>query len=92
MPIPKNVRLAGTLEKTPTAKMMAIVGLLLSVRDISVNIHCAPGSSLEPIDDRVPFWGDSEFLQLTYPELKRSNYRVIVMTWGESIHYQTPSK
>ena len=33
-----------------------------------------------PIDDRVPFWGDSQFLQLTYPELKRSAYRVIVMT------------
>jgi len=45
-----------------------------------------------PIDDRVPFWGDSEFLKLTYPELKRSAYRVIVMTWGESIHYQAPAK
>jgi len=45
-----------------------------------------------PIDDRVPFWGDSEFLQLTYPELKRSAYRVIVMTWGESIRYQPPVK
>lgn len=40
-----------------------------------------------PIDDRVPFWGDSEFLQLTYPELKRSAYRVVVLAWGESIHY-----
>jgi L-ascorbate metabolism protein UlaG (beta-lactamase superfamily) len=45
-----------------------------------------------PVDDRVPFWGDSEFLQLTYPELKRSAYPVIVMTWGESIHYQAPGK
>jgi hypothetical protein len=41
-----------------------------------------------PIDDRVPFWGDSEFLQLTYPELKRSAYRVIVMAWGEGLHYR----
>jgi L-ascorbate metabolism protein UlaG (beta-lactamase superfamily) len=41
-----------------------------------------------PIDDRVPFWGDSQFLQLTYPELKRSTYPVIVMAWGESIHYR----
>jgi hypothetical protein len=41
-----------------------------------------------PIDDRVPFWGDSEFLQLTYPDLKRSAYRVIVMAWGEGIHYR----
>ncbi len=43
-----------------------------------------------PIDDRVPFWGDSEFLQLTYPELKRSAYTVVVMTWGESIQYIAP--
>lgn len=41
-----------------------------------------------PIDDRVPFWGDSEFLQLTYPQLKRSTYPVIVMTWGEGFHYK----
>jgi L-ascorbate metabolism protein UlaG (beta-lactamase superfamily) len=41
-----------------------------------------------PIDDRVPFWGDSQFLQLTYPELKRSRYPVIVMAWGESIQYR----
>jgi L-ascorbate metabolism protein UlaG (beta-lactamase superfamily) len=45
-----------------------------------------------PIDDRVPFWGDSEFLQLTYPELKRSAYRVIVMAWGESLYYQAAAK
>jgi hypothetical protein len=35
---------------------------------------------------------NSEFLQLTYSKLKRSAYRVIVMAWGESIHYQAPSK
>lgn len=45
-----------------------------------------------PMDDRVPFWGDAEFLQLTYPELKRSDYRTIVMTWGESIHYVPAAK
>ena len=45
-----------------------------------------------PIDDRVPFWGDSEFLELTYPELKRSAYRVIVMTWGESFDFQPARK
>lgn len=45
-----------------------------------------------PIDDRVPFWGDSDFLQLTYPELKRSPYRVIVMAWGEGFHYQPAAK
>jgi L-ascorbate metabolism protein UlaG (beta-lactamase superfamily) len=40
-----------------------------------------------PIDDRVPFWGDAQFLQLTYPELKKSAYKTLVMTWGESFHY-----
>lgn len=45
-----------------------------------------------PIDDRVPYWGDSEFLQLTYPELKRSSYPVIVMAWGESFHYHRKGK
>lgn len=43
------------------------------------------------LDDRVPFWGDSEYLELTYAELKASNYPVILMTWGESYHY-TPNK
>ncbi len=40
-----------------------------------------------PVWDRVPFWGDSEYLQLTYPELKASDYPLILMTWGESYHY-----
>ena len=40
-----------------------------------------------PIDDRVPFWGDSEYLLLTYPELRRSRYPLVVMTWGESLQY-----
>ncbi len=40
-----------------------------------------------PVDDRVPFWGDSEFLELTYPELKKSDYPLLLMTWGESYHY-----
>ena len=39
------------------------------------------------LDDRVPFWGDSEYLELTYKELKASNYPVVIMTWGESYHY-----
>jgi L-ascorbate metabolism protein UlaG (beta-lactamase superfamily) len=45
-----------------------------------------------PVDDRVPFWGDADYLQLTYPELKRSNYRTIVMTWGESVRYLPAAK
>ena len=45
-----------------------------------------------PLDDRVPYWGDSEYLGLTYPELLRSDYPVVVMAWGESFHYSPPEK
>ena len=38
--------------------------------------------------DRVPYWGDAAFLKLNYPELLASDYRVLVMTWGESYHYR----
>ncbi|MDR3711390.1 MAG: MBL fold metallo-hydrolase [Puia sp.] len=44
-----------------------------------------------PVDDRVPFWGDNDFLGLTYSELKQSNYKVLPMTWGESVLIQTAS-
>jgi L-ascorbate metabolism protein UlaG (beta-lactamase superfamily) len=37
--------------------------------------------------DRLPFWGDDEYLKLNYAELKKSTYPVVVMLWGESIHY-----
>jgi L-ascorbate metabolism protein UlaG (beta-lactamase superfamily) len=40
-----------------------------------------------PVWDRVPYWGDAEYLRLTYPELLASDYPVLVMTWGESYHY-----
>ncbi|VAX18224.1 hypothetical protein MNBD_IGNAVI01-1969 [hydrothermal vent metagenome] len=40
-----------------------------------------------PVDDRVPFWGDTEYLELTNDDLYRSDYHVIQMTWGESFHY-----
>ena len=40
-----------------------------------------------PVWDRVPYWGDSKYLNLTYPELLASDYPVIVMAWGESYHY-----
>ena len=39
------------------------------------------------VDDRVPFWDDSEYLELTYPALKASEYPLVLMTWGESYHY-----
>ena len=41
-----------------------------------------------PTWDRVPYWGDAKYLHLNYPELKASDYPVIVMTWGESYHYR----
>ena len=37
--------------------------------------------------DRLPFWGDDEYLELNYAELKASKYPVVVMLWGESFHY-----
>lgn len=37
--------------------------------------------------DRLPFWGDDAYLELTYADLKASNYPVVVMLWGESFHY-----
>lgn len=44
------------------------------------------------LDDRVPFWGDSQYLELTYAELKASEYPVVIMTWGESYHYMPDKK
>ena len=45
-----------------------------------------------PVWDRVPYWGDSEYLHITYPQLKASEYPVVVMTWGESYHYRPAEK
>lgn len=39
------------------------------------------------VDDRVPFWGDTTYLELTNDELFKSDYPVIQMIWGESFHY-----
>jgi hypothetical protein len=38
--------------------------------------------------DRLPFWGDDDYLELTYRDLKKSKYPVLVMFWGESVHYK----
>ena len=49
-----------------------------------------PGHELElghTVWDRVPYWGDDEYLELNYAELKNSKYPVVVMIWGESYHY-----
>jgi L-ascorbate metabolism protein UlaG (beta-lactamase superfamily) len=42
--------------------------------------------------DRVPYWGDAEYLHLTYPQLLASQYPVLVMTWGESYHYKPAAR
>ena len=40
-----------------------------------------------PVNDRVPYWRDSEYLELTFPQLLASDYPVLTMSWGESYHY-----
>ncbi|MDX9971710.1 MAG: hypothetical protein RBU21_01840 [FCB group bacterium] len=39
-----------------------------------------------PVWDRMPYWGDVEFIKSNYLDLKKE-YPVLVMTWGESYHY-----
>ncbi len=49
-----------------------------------------PGHEIEmghTVWDRLPYWGDDEYLGLNYAELKKSKYPVVVTTWGESYHY-----
>lgn len=49
-----------------------------------------PGHQLElghSVWDRLPFWGDNDYRGLSYTELKKSEYPVLVMVWGESFHY-----
>ncbi len=49
-----------------------------------------PGHELElghTVWDRLPYWGDNQYLELNYDELKRSKYPVIALIWGESYHY-----
>lgn len=48
-----------------------------------------PGHEIElghPLWDRVPYWGDEDFLKLNFTEMK-AEYPVVVMTWGESYRY-----
>ncbi|MEI6139134.1 MAG: MBL fold metallo-hydrolase [Mariniphaga sp.] len=40
-----------------------------------------------PVWDRVPYWGDEQYLELNYSKLKASKYPVVVTIWGESFHY-----
>jgi L-ascorbate metabolism protein UlaG (beta-lactamase superfamily) len=49
-----------------------------------------PGHEIEmghTVWDRLPYWGDDEYLGLNYEVLKKSKYPVLVTIWGESYHY-----
>ena len=37
--------------------------------------------------DRMPYWGDAEWIESTYPQLMNSEYPVLVMAWGEAYRY-----
>ncbi|MCP4639763.1 MAG: hypothetical protein GY851_04990, partial [bacterium] len=39
--------------------------------------------------DRLPYWGDAEFIGTSYPQLMASDYPVLVMAWGEAYDYGT---
>ena len=54
-----------------------------------------PGHELElghTVWDRLPYWGDDEYLGLNYAELKTSKYPVVALIWGESYHYVSELK
>lgn len=40
-----------------------------------------------PLWDRVPYWGDEDYLNLNYSETK-AEFSVLPMVWGESYKYQ----
>jgi len=49
-----------------------------------------PGHEIEmghTVWDRLPFWGDDQYLELNYAKLKKSKYPVVVLVWGESYLY-----
>lgn len=40
-----------------------------------------------PTWDRMPYWGDGQFIESTYDALMASRRPVLIMAWGESYHY-----
>jgi L-ascorbate metabolism protein UlaG (beta-lactamase superfamily) len=49
-----------------------------------------PGHEIEmghTVWDRLPFWGDDQYLELNYADLKKSKYPVAVLVWGESYRH-----
>jgi len=54
-----------------------------------------PGHEIEvghTVWDRLPYWGDDDYLGLNYSELKKSDYPVVVLVWGESYWYNPEEK
>lgn len=46
-----------------------------------------PGHEIEvghTVWDRLPFWGDDQYLGLNYSDVKKSSYPVVLTMWGES--------
>ena len=51
-----------------------------------------PGHEIElghTVWDRLPFWGDDNYLGLNYFELKKSTFPLVVLTWGESFLFSS---
>lgn len=49
-----------------------------------------PGHEIElghTVWDRLPYWSDDEYLGLNYAELKKSDYPLVALIWGESFTY-----
>lgn len=42
--------------------------------------------------DRMPYWGDGEFIQSSYDALLASDHPVLIMAWGESYHFTRNGK
>jgi L-ascorbate metabolism protein UlaG (beta-lactamase superfamily) len=45
-----------------------------------------------PTWDRMPYWGDADFIQSTYDKLLASEHPVLIMAWGESYHYRAAAE
>lgn len=45
-----------------------------------------------PCWDRMPYWGDAEFIESTYDKLLASDHPVLIMAWGESYQYNRSPK
>jgi len=63
--------------------------VLRMVRGIDPKL-VVPGHQIElghPLWDRVPYWGDEQYLKLNFSEMM-AEYPTLVMAWGESYRYK----